>query len=124
MGQKDHFVRIRPHSIGIVLLLLLPAIGRGEPSISGASVWNERGIEHYRGGDFREAVKCFDTAQSNPITVRIRLKIPHMGLKIIEKRNPTTRIDSVVGMKLIFFKRLDSFSPRVSSTATRKPRKF
>jgi len=74
------------------LFLTLILIGAGAvstapsaPSISDETVWNERGIGHFRSGDYRDAITCFGVAhrlRPEEETIRFNLASAHSRLAI------------------------------------------
>ncbi|MFH1278520.1 MAG: tetratricopeptide repeat protein [Candidatus Eisenbacteria bacterium] len=78
-------MRNRAVLLGFFLLLGVTAAAFAEPSISGTAVWNERGIEHYRAGNYRNAVTCFETAfrlLPDDETLRFNLASAHARLAV------------------------------------------
>ena len=74
------------------LLFTLILIGAGAvstapaaPSISNETVWNDRGIGHFRSGDYRDAITCFGVAyrlRPEEETIRFNLASAHSRLAI------------------------------------------
>jgi len=72
-----------------------PADGRAGNAISGAAVWNDRGIESFRSGDYRTAITCFETAlrlQPEDPTLRFNLSSSHARIGLELARTPMTRV--------------------------------
>lgn len=85
MGQAGVILGNRAVLVGILLLLLAPGAGAPSPSISGTTVWNDRGIDHYRAGEYRDAITCFETAirlLPEDETLRFNLASAHARLAV------------------------------------------
>lgn len=80
----------------IFLAFLFAGTAEGAPSISGAEVWNDRGVERYRAGDFSGAVTCFETAHRlmpEDRTVRFNLASAHARVAVEIARGSMSAAD-------------------------------
>jgi tetratricopeptide (TPR) repeat protein len=92
---------LRRIALSVAVLAVLAALAvtasltaaAGDSPISGASVWNDRGIDRYRDGDYRTAITCFETAAKlsrDKETIRFNLASAHARLALQIARRPMT----------------------------------